>query len=130
MPRGGLSAKFNLWGVLDEIDCRVDAALKGDSFIKCMSSNIAGKLYLTYRDDENKVSRSGMCRHKYTRSLDAQEALDVEGWLMNVYSKHCGSYRCVLDKREESFVTPNMKTEPLARLHARIQVMIWGLDNG
>lgn len=120
-------------GVLDEIDCRVDAALEGDDFIKCMSSNIAGKMYLTYRDDENKVSRSGMCRYKYTRSLDAQEALKTEGWTMasvRSYKKDelvCEIYHNGCKGLVQS---PPLINEHLARLHARIQVIIWEIENG
>lgn len=71
---------------------------------------------------------------KVCRSIDSQKPLEREGWCLNVNSTGQISGKGFLARAyygvHHALRTPNLPTEPLARLHAWIQVWIYEWENG
>lgn len=106
--------------VLDEIDARVWCLLTNRIFDAFYGKNSDGSL---------RYFHEGSWTHdQFTRSIDAQEALRREGWTW-VLDYHYGTPFMVMEKgmsaekRILEVKTPALPSEPLARLHAWVQVM-------
>lgn len=123
---------------LDEIDARLDDWINNKSYrdvvgritFEKMRADLGERYYACRRSDGAEILF--IAENKYTRSIDAQEALRREGWNMDIhvsmamigdikYRAHawCG----IVKRREQLAVSNDLHSEPLARLHAWVQVM-------
>ena len=123
---------------LDEIDARVHEYLgyywHGDGDIsehKIMAGHWGyEKMVRTYRGCfvcDCRTDRDFAPDPKeYTRSLDAQEAIDLsEEWEYSICSDSTRGFNCNYGDR----YSPWLDTEPLVRLHAKLQAYIWEAEN-
>lgn len=115
---------------LDEIDARTDCLLKKWVFAKMSPYGYDPHSQVGYLD----TIYGGHICPRFTRSIDAQEALRREGWKMDVYNDGTRGFRAVLCRPLKNgeggegvigdlcMRDPYLSTEPLARLHAWVQV--------
>lgn len=112
----------------DEIDARVWCLLEGVNYI---GDYIDG--YDAY-DRGNGIFYIGDRIVKYTRSIDAQQGIldgELKDWKKDSYENPNGYHRCVLEHTQEvaRAISPNIITEPLARLYAILSALIWTWEN-
>jgi hypothetical protein len=113
---------------LDEIDARVGLLNFKHKGYRGYT-NVSGRLKVFLSDD----GRQSFYSPQYTRSIDAQKAIEVEGWYMCVDTDRNGSIAHVeyIPDFEvfESFCSNDLPTEPLARLYCWLCVKQWELQN-
>ena len=66
---------------------------------------------------------------QFTRSIDAQEQIDTEGWMIYIRQWQAG-WIGGMDFSDVHFHTQALPTEPLARLHAKLQVVEYERGKG
>lgn len=105
--------------VLDEIDARVWCLWKDVQYINFHAKEKPITILFIRNARSNEVTIFNL----FTRSIDAQEALRREGWLIQSHQLNGGHWQVDLVGKGEMFEGPFFPTEPLARLHAWVQVM-------
>lgn len=88
-------------------------------------SKIDGLVSVLVSADKSSLHPAKYLR-RYTRSIDAQEALRRQGWLVDVYHdrEKPPTFRVLMGRPSgENFYESVSCTEPLARLHAWVQVI-------
>lgn len=69
------------------------------------------------------------CRH-YSTSIDAQEAIDTQGCLVDLYQQNNKEFSCSLYYHIDiQLYSPHLPTRPLALLHALVQLTEWKRNN-
>ena len=94
--------------ILDEIDMKTIGYLGLDKF------------HCTVEIDGKRVADAG---YMFCTSIDAQEQIDAEGWVIRVTETGRGFAVTYVLPYEYSTNLKDLPTEPLARLHAKLQVV-------
>lgn len=124
-------------GVMDEIDARICCLKSGLEFVRMYAPSPNGKYAEVSRYTGiiagQKSQQNLLNSQKFTRSIDAQEALRRDGWRFSYVRESvredAGLFYCTLlnwNSQAQIMSPISLPTEPLARLHAWVQV--WGME--
>lgn len=110
---------------LDEIDATVFFTLNPKERVYFSSMSIKEYL-LGVRDQHySKVYKN------YTRSIDAQKDLELEGWFVycDDFDSALTEFSCTCWSKKDEVSTPRLPNEELARLYCWLCVRQWEIEN-
>lgn len=114
---------------MDEIDARVWCVEHQERF-DFMDDN--GTFFATNKQGKQICFMPDV--PKYTRSIDAQNEIDTSGWDMMVLQVGAKGVDCLMVRHKNNLSIKtihvfNLPTEPIARLHAKLQAVEWERGN-